>query len=98
MSRLISFRLLIHVADPLVDLCAAYPALGGLFSRFFHALPHPAVRRIIDIQRVLADTSREIYTQKKIALESDDAELKMRVLEGRDLMSVMRTCILRSLL
>ncbi|GJE97234.1 cytochrome P450 [Phanerochaete sordida] len=89
MSRLISFRLLIHVADPLVDLCAAHPALGALVGRFFRALPHPAVRRIMDIQRVLADTSRAIYSQKKIALESDDAELKMRVLEGRDLMSVM---------
>ena len=47
------------------------------------------MKNIID---VLDDTSVAIYEEKRGALESNDAETKMRVLEGRDLMSVMCTC------
>lgn len=50
------------------------------------------MQRMKSIIDVFESTSWQIYTEKKIALDSNDEELNMRVLEGQDLMSVMRSC------
>ncbi|GJE97231.1 cytochrome P450 [Phanerochaete sordida] len=88
-SQLGVFRYMLLFADPVVDLCAAWPALGACFSAFFRRVPHAGARHMKNILDVLNDTSVAIYEEKRAALASDDAETKMRVLEGRDLMSVM---------
>lgn len=83
---------MVHVLDPLIDLCQRRPAIGAFIKRHFHLVPHSSMQRMKSILDVLDSTSRQIYTEKKTAIDSNDEELKMRVLEGRDLMSVMRTC------
>ena len=45
------------------------------------------MKAIID---TMDSTSRDIYEKKKHALMTDDMELKMKVEEGKDLMSVLR--------
>ncbi|EKM56480.1 uncharacterized protein PHACADRAFT_253633 [Phanerochaete carnosa HHB-10118-sp] len=89
LSRLVFFRLMIHLLDPFIELCQRYPALGAFVKRHFHFVPHSSMRHMKDILDVLESTSWRIYTEKKVALDSNDEGLKMRVLEGRDLMSVM---------
>lgn len=88
-TGLIFYRMVIHLVDPLVEACAAHPALGAFIKRWFWLVPNARMQHVKTIFDVLHDTSTAIYTEKKIALDSDDPELKMRVLEGRDLMSVM---------
>ncbi|EKM58872.1 uncharacterized protein PHACADRAFT_88318 [Phanerochaete carnosa HHB-10118-sp] len=89
LSRLALFRLVIHVLDPLIDLCQRYPAVGAFIKRHFYLVPHSGMQRMKALLDVLDSTSRQIYAEKKIALDSNDEELKIKVMEGRDLMSVL---------
>lgn len=92
LSRLVLFRLMIYVLDPLIDLCQRYRVVGAFIKRHFHLVPHTGMQHMKDLIDVLDNTSRQIYAKKKIALDSNDEELKIKISEGRDLMSVMRTC------
>ena len=91
-QSLMIYLALIIPFSPLIDACERRPALSAFVGRCFDYLPHTGLRRLKAIVDVLTSTSRSIYAEKQAALESDDKETKMRVLEGRDLMSVLRTC------
>ena len=87
------FRHLIGgVISPLVELCQRRPAVGAFVKRHFRLIPHSGLQRMKSILDTLDDTSRSIYAEKKAALDSNDEDLKIKVTEGRDLMSVMRKC------
>ncbi|GJE97230.1 cytochrome P450 [Phanerochaete sordida] len=88
-QSLMIYLALIIPFSPLIDACERYPALSAFVGRCFDCLPHAGLRRLKAIVDVLTSTSRSIYAEKQAALESDAAETKMRVLEGRDLMSVL---------
>ena len=38
-------------------------------------------------------TSREIFSKKRLALQANDEEAKLKVSEGKDLMSVLRESV-----
>ncbi|EKM58812.1 uncharacterized protein PHACADRAFT_112917 [Phanerochaete carnosa HHB-10118-sp] len=84
-----SFRMLTPLIIFLMGLSQRRPAIGTFIKRCFHLVPHAGMQHMKYILDVLDSTSRKIVREKGIALESNDAELKMRILEGRDLMSVM---------
>ena len=81
---------MIHLVDPLVDLCQRHPGIRRLVKKFFNLVPHREMQHMKDIMSVLDDTSRRIYAEKKAALASNDVDVMAKVTEGRDLMSVMR--------
>ena len=89
-SRLILFRLMGSFLNPIVDLCQRRPAVGTFVKRHFHLVPHSGLQHMKSILDILDDTSRRIYAEKMAALDSNDEDLKIKVTEGRDLMSVMR--------
>ena len=91
------FRLMCSFLDPLVNLCQRRPAVGAFIKRHFHLVPHPGMQYMKSILDTLHDTSRSIYDEKKAALDSNDEDIKIKVTEGRDLMSVMRECYPRGM-
>ncbi|GJE97228.1 cytochrome P450 [Phanerochaete sordida] len=88
-AGLVVFIALLPLFRPLIAACDARPALAAAVGRAFDRVPHAGLRRIKAIKDVLDRTSHAIYAAKKAALAGDDAESKMRVVEGRDLMSVL---------
>lgn len=74
---------------PIIALQDKYPALRRFWAnnfRFFPSKPLQGMEAIID---VMDSTSRSIYKKKKLALMANDEELKLKVEEGKDLMSVL---------
>ncbi|GJE97229.1 cytochrome P450 [Phanerochaete sordida] len=80
---------LIPLCTPLLDYARARPALAALLARLAARAPHAGVQRMRRVLATLGATAHEIYSQKQAALDGEDAEERMRVLEGRDLMSVL---------
>ncbi len=56
------------------------------------------LHRMLDISDTMARRSEEIIGAKKSALAKGDDELAHRVGEGKDIMSILRTCSMLSLL
>ena len=58
-------------------------------------IPIPGIQRLKNIMDIMNERMKEIYSAKKIAIESGDEDLLHALGEGKDIMSVLRefTCI-----
>ena len=92
MSSLISFRLLSPLWSPLVTLQERYPVLKQVVRRSLWLLPSSSAHEMKWIIDTMDATSRTIFNQKKKAFRANDQELKIKMDEGKDLMSVLRRC------
>ena len=55
-------------------------------------LPHKGFQRLRGIVNTMYDRSIEIYNEKKAAIAKGDEGVKQLFREGKDLMSILRTC------
>ncbi|CDO68425.1 hypothetical protein BN946_scf184707.g6 [Trametes cinnabarina] len=60
-----------------------------LIATIFRAIPHAELRKMMHISDLMEQRSKEIITEKKMALMKGDDELKHNVGEGKDLMSIL---------
>lgn len=66
------------------------------FRRFLiNLVPNPNIKRAKNVSDILDSRSRSIYRSKKEALLNGDEELKQQVGKGKDIMSVLRTSLVR---
>ena len=56
-------------------------------------VPFPKIRRLKEIVDTMDRHSRLLYKEKKQALEKGDEEVTHQIAEGKDILSVMSTCI-----
>ncbi|KAI0657108.1 cytochrome P450 [Cubamyces menziesii] len=70
---------------PIVSYVLPQPLVRGILS----LIPQTDVQRILHISRTIAQRSKEIINEKKMALMKGDDELKHKVGEGKDLMSIL---------
>ena len=62
--------------------------------RLLEWTPYPRLQRVREIVDTLDKTAREILHSKRVALEQGDEELAKMTGEGKDIMSVLRECVL----
>ncbi|OSD02190.1 cytochrome P450 [Trametes coccinea BRFM310] len=60
-----------------------------LIAAILRAIPHAELQKMMRISSVMAQRSKEIINEKKMALMKGDDELKHKVGEGKDLMSIL---------
>ena len=65
--------------------------------KFIEMLPFKSVHEVKDIIDTMDRESRRIFKEKKDALLKGDEAVAHSVGEGKDILSVMRTCFWRSL-
>ena len=70
---------------PIVSYVLPQSLVRGILS----LIPQTDVQRILHISRNIAQRSQEIINEKKMALMKGDDELKHKVGEGKDLMSIL---------
>ena len=70
---------------PIVSYVLPQSLVRGILS----LIPQTDVQRILHISRTIAQRSKEIINEKKMALMKGDDELKHKVGEGKDLMSIL---------
>ena len=92
LSRLNTFRQLSPFWSPLIKLQERYPFFKRVAQKSFWLLPSPAMHEMKRVIDTMYATSRMIFDQKKKALRANDQELKIKMEEGKDLMSVLRKC------
>lgn len=91
-SKLVGWRLFLPLYKPIISLQDRFPVLRHLVGYAMNYFPHAPTREVKKIIDTMHNTSRRIYEEKKSRiLNGGDDEAKMNVLDGRDLMSVMRT-------
>lgn len=56
-------------------------------------VPHPDIKRMMEISDTMAQRSIEIINEKKAALLKGDDSLVHQIGEGKDIMSLLRTLI-----
>ena len=64
----------------------------AMLRRFLRAVPNKSLRQIMEISSTMHQRSQEIIDEKKAALAKGDAGLAHEVGEGKDIMSICRTC------
>lgn len=90
LAKCVSLRLLLPLYDPIIKLQDRIPHLKRFFTKYFHLFPDANVQKLKGIVDVMDSTSRMLYEEKKNALSSGEVDMKLRVEEGKDLMSVLR--------
>ncbi|CDO75034.1 hypothetical protein BN946_scf184640.g9 [Trametes cinnabarina] len=60
-----------------------------LIAAILRAIPHAELQKMMRISSVMAQRSKEIINEKKMALMKGDDELKYKVGEGKDIMSIL---------
>ena len=66
------------------------PRLGGMLV---DAVPSRRVQRVKNIVRTMRKRSEEIVAEKRAALRKGDESTVRQVDEGKDIMSILRTCL-----
>lgn len=98
LSRCLTWGLLFPYYYPLVALQYRLPILNRFIVNNFHRIPDHALQETKHIIDTMDATLRRIYSQKLNALNSDDEDMKIRVDEGKDLMSIICTFMSLSLI
>lgn len=88
-GRVPVYRLLSPYLNPVIRLQNSVPVLKRLINVCLQQFPDPNVRKLKAIVDTMDATSRMIYQQKRDALAAGEVGLRLKVEEGRDLMSVL---------
>ena len=66
---------------------------AGIGHKILEMFPHDGVKDLVKLSDILWTRSTEILTQKREALEKGDESVAAQVGEGKDIMSILCTCV-----
>ena len=74
-----------------------YHYIDAIFPRTWQRavakyIPHAGFQRLCEISDTVSESSIKILEEKKDAIERGGEALKQQLVEGKDIMSILRTC------